>query len=143
MSMIAVNKGIRQHLLGDPVIVAAVGTRIVAAETAPRDMEYPLVLFTLASARDLNRVEGVDETDLIFSVKVITHDAVSDPDKADMDAALTIYDLIHARLQKAKFEIEEMGMSRCRRDFPFRYDEITEGRVYFYAGGNYRVSVCD
>lgn len=141
MSLLAVNKGLRQHLLDDPLIVAVVGNRIVAAETAPREMEYPLVLFTLASARDLNRAPGVDETDLIISVKVITHDAIADADKADMDAALTIYDLIHARLQKSKFEVVGMGMSRCRRDFPFKYDEITEGRVYFYAGGNYRVTV--
>lgn len=120
-------------LTGDATLTGLVSGRIYG-HIAPQDATYPLVLFALQTADDVqtlgpNRIMS----NMLYVVRGIA-------EVASFGASLTtIADRIDTVLQAASGTVAAGRVLACVREAPVVMVEVSKGKQYRYLGGVYRL----
>lgn len=127
-----VHTALRTRLAADVSVAAIVGGRIYAVLAAP-EAEYPFIVLSLDGG-PVNDTGGDDWTVTATVLAVALSGATA------ADAAEAVRAALHER------EWPMTGgyaVFDCRLTAAVEYAEVEERSIYYYAGGKYRLRICE
>lgn len=132
MEELTVNRWIFQTLSNDEAIRAVVGERVFDT-IAPNNAEYPIIVFSSSSPRDVRGVRVRAMSTFSYTVKVI--------DKAKTYSGIeALAEAIDKALELKSGPAAGGVILSCHRETPFSYIESVDGLEFRHLGGLYFIA---